>query len=257
LAVQYARTLAFSAIAEQQGLDKNPALIKELDIQLKMVRMRVLASAFLQNLQARATAMPESDIQTYYNEHQDQYEQVRVRRLAVPIVAPTESGRPLDRSEVKSEIVAVRERAVAGEDLDQLLQDAFKHLHIQAAPPKVSVLTLRRRDVQGDEAKALDLKAGEISAALDLPAAIAIIKIESKEPVPIESVRPEIEAALRGERLKSAIGTIAKNISAQFNLQYLDMSSQPDIFAPTAITPVANRAGARRPSGARPYSPPR
>ena len=41
LAVQYARTVAFAALAERQGLDKDPALAKELEI----ARMRVLAGA--------------------------------------------------------------------------------------------------------------------------------------------------------------------------------------------------------------------
>jgi len=56
-AVQYARTLAFSNLAEQQGLDKNPAVAKELELQIKLVRMRFLATAFLQGLQQQTTTV--------------------------------------------------------------------------------------------------------------------------------------------------------------------------------------------------------
>jgi hypothetical protein len=251
-AVQYAGTVAFSSLAEQQGLDKNPTLAKELDLQLKFVRMRFLASVYLQRLQRQTTGIAEAEIQKYYDDHRGQYEQVQVRRLAVPFVVPTENGRPLDRSAIKSEMEELRNRAVAGEDLNQLQQDAYKHLHIQAAPPVVVVSTVPRNSVQGDEAKALDLNAGEISAVLDLPAAFAIVKVESKDAVPIQHVRQAIEATLRGERLKIEINKLSKKIAAEFNLQYLEMSSQPDLFALTAINPPAGRGRTERTPGTRP-----
>lgn len=244
-AVQYARTLAFSALAEQQGLARDPAVAKELEDQQELVRARILANAFVQKLQTQAPSVAEADVQKYYKEHREQYEQVEVRRLAVPIEVPTESGLHLDRAAAKSEMGELRNRAVAGEDLDQLQQDAYKHLHIQATPPPVSVQTLRRGTVQGDEAKLFDLNPGEISAVLDLPAAFAIVKIESKDPMPIETVRAEIEAALRRDSLQSAVGKRTKDISAQFNLQYLEMPSQPEIFGVTAIGAAPNRASIR------------
>ena len=252
LAVQYARTLAFSALAEQQGLEKNPVLAKELEVQLKLARMRVLASAFLQNLQRQTTPIAASEIQKYYDEHRSQYEQAQVRRLAVPFAVPTESGRPLDHAAVKSEMEEVRSRAVAGGDLSQLQQDAYKHLHIQATPPPLSVMTVRRSTVQGDEAKAFDLNPGDISTVLDSIAAFSLVKLESKGPMPIESVRQEIESALRAGRMQGDVSKLTKKISAQFNLQYLEMSSQPDIFGGSAISPVASRGSTRRTSATRP-----
>ena len=146
----------------------------------------------------------------------------------------------------------LRTRAVAGEDLNQLQQEAYKHLHIQATPPPVNVQTLRRIGLQGDEAKVFDLNPGEISTVLDLPAAFAFVKLESKEPVPLASVRQEIDAALRQGRMQDEVSKVTKKISAQFNLQYLGMSSQPDAFGPAAVSPAASLGGARKASGARP-----
>lgn len=241
-AIQYARTLAFSVLAEQQGLARNPALAKELDAQLSLVRMRILADAFLRNLQTQAPVVAQSDIEKYYNDHRDRYEQIQIRRLAVPFEVPTESGRHLERSAAKSEMAELRNRALAGEDLNQLQLEAYQHLHIQATPPPVNVLTLRRAGLQGDEARLFDLNAGEISAVLDLPAAFAVIKLESKDAMPIQSVRPEIEAELRRDGLQSEVGKRTRKISAQFNLQYFDMPSQPDIFGVTAAPPPATAA---------------
>lgn len=253
MAIQYARTVAYSAMAEQQGLDKNPALAKELEFQLKLTRMRVLANAFTQTLQGAQTGIAEAEIKKYYDAHKDRYEQVQVRRLAVPASVPTESGHPLDPAVVKAEMEQLRERAVAGADLNQLQQDAYKHLHIQATPPPVNLSSLRRGSVQGDEAKAFDMNPGEVSNVLDLPAALAIVKVESKEPVPIESVHQEIEYALRRDHMQDATDKLTKQISAQFNLQYLGLSSQPDLFGPLPMSPATSRMNVRRaPSRPRP-----
>jgi len=210
LTVQYARTLAFSALAEQQGLEKDPVVAKELEVQLRLVRMRILSNALLQNLRKQPTSVAEAEVRKYFDGHRDQYEQAQVLRLAVPIAVPTESGRPLDRSVVKSEMEKLRSRAVAGEDLAELQRDAYTHLHIQATPPPVNVLTLRRDSVQGDETKAFDLNPGEISALLELPAAFAVIKLESKGPMPLESVRQEIEATLRRDHMQNEISQLTR-----------------------------------------------
>ena len=111
-AIQYARTVAFSALAEQQGLDKNAVLAKELELQLKLLRMRILATAFVQNLEQQSTTVLGSEVERYYQLHRDQYEQAQVRRVAIPIAVPTATGRPLDHAAVKAEMEALRNRAV-------------------------------------------------------------------------------------------------------------------------------------------------
>jgi hypothetical protein len=246
LAVQYASTVAYSGLAEQQGLDKNPAVAKEIELELKLVRQRILASAYLQKLQVQTPPVTEADVQNYYETHRDQFEQIQVRRLAVPLLVPNDSGRPLDRATVKVEMEELRKRAAAGEDLAELQLDAYKHLHIQATPPPTNVTPMRRNSVQGVEAKAFDLNPGEMTAVLDLPAAIAILKVESKEPAALQSAHQEIEAVLRQERMKSQVGKLSAKVSAQFNLEYLGMSSQPDLFAPMPVTAAASRTRAAR-----------
>ena len=231
LAVQYAGMLAFSNLAEQRGLDQDPAFAKQLASQPKLLRMRVVAGLLMQNLQKQTPTIAEPEIQKYYEAHQNQYEEFHVRRLAVPVLAPTESGRRLDRPAIKAEMEDLRSRAIAGGDPNQVLLDTYKHLQIQATPPPASVMTLRRGDVQGDEAKALDLNPGEFSAVLDLPAAFAVMKLESKGTMPIESVHQEIEAILHQERLQDEVREVTKKISAEFNLQYLGMAAPPDIFS--------------------------
>jgi hypothetical protein len=235
LAVQYARALALSALAEQQGLDKNPAVAKEIDEQLKLIRMRILASAYMSKLQQQpAVAITPAEVQKYYEEHKDQYERTEVRRVSVPMAVPTEDGRPLEAAAVKAEMEELRSRAVKGEDLEQLQLEAYKHFKIQATPPPVPVITLRHNEAQGDELKVFDLPVGEISPVLNLPAAFVLMKVDAKDAAPIETVRKEIEATLRRERAQSEIAKVTGKIKTQFNLDYLKLRSQPDVFSLTS-----------------------
>jgi hypothetical protein len=240
-AIQYARTIALSALAEQQGLEKNPVLAKELELQLKLLRMRILATAFVQNREQQSNTVLGSEVERYYQLHRDQYEDAKVSRVSIPIAVPTASGRPLDREAVKKEMEELRKRALAGEDLNLLLHQSFEHLQIQAQPPTVNVVSVRRNSLQGDEAKVFDLNAGEITPVLDLPASFAIYKLESKDPLPIDSLRPEIEAALRRDAVQNQISKVGKRVTTDFNLEYLELSSQPDVFGPAAINPLPPR----------------
>jgi hypothetical protein len=254
MAVQYARALALASLAEQQGFDKNPAVAKEIEAQLKIVRMRILSSFLMQNLQRQPLSTPDVEIQAYYQQHKDQYEQAQVYRLSVPISVPTENGRPLDRAAIRTEMEGLRKRAVAGEELNQLQQDAYKDLHIQATPPPLNAMPLRRGGLQGDESRAFDLKPGEISEVIDSAAAVVFLKLESKEVMPLESIRPEIEAAVRGARTQNQLSKLTKKINAQFNLEYLGMSSQPDLFGLPAVGAAAspNTGSKRQTSSSRP-----
>ena len=251
LAVQYARSLAYASLAEQQGLDRNPALAQELELQLKMVRMRILATAYLQNVQKKTDVITGAEVQAYYDSHRELYEEAQVRRVSVPFAVPTADGHPLDHSAVKAVMATTREHAAAGEDLNDLQQQAYKELKVQATAPQVNPLLVRRSNLQGDEAKVMDLKDGELSEVLDLPGAFAFAQLVSRQAMPLESVRPEIEAALRRQRMQNALAKLGTRITAKFNLEYLDLPSQPELFGDSPVTPkVAIKSSARRRPGA-------
>ena len=246
LAVHYGRTVALSTLAEREGLDKNPELAEEIEVRMKLARMKVLATVYLQNLQKRSIAITSEEIEKYYEAHAGDYEQVEVRRLAVPVSAPTETGLALSRPAIRSELQELRKRAMSGEDFNELQKEAYKHLGIQATPPPMNLLTVRRENLQGDEAKALDLKAGDVSDVLDAPAALVIMKVESKQRLPLGYVSREIQATLAGKRVQDGLSDLAKTVNSEFDLSYLGLSAQPDLFAPGSIGVVGNSGPARR-----------
>ena len=254
MAIQYAKSLTYATLAELQGLDKNPALAKELEEQLKMVRMRILATAYLQNIQAHTNSLTGVEVDQYYEAHRNEYVEAQVRRVSVPFVVATDTAHPPDRAAIRAEMEILQRRAAAGEDLNQLQQQAFKDLHIPVAPVPVIATTLRRNLTQGDETKVWGLNNGEVTPVLDLPASYAFMKLDTKVSLRQESVRQEIETEVRLQQLLKALSNLSKTITPDFDLKYLNLPAQPDLFG-TSTTPSVTRTVARRRAGAMRRSP--
>ena len=234
-AINYARLLAASEVAQRHHLEKEPAVIKELQAQLKLARMQVLASTLYRQIEEQAANVPASEIQKYYSDHQANFDEGEVLRLTIPKAAATESGQPLDTSAVKATADALRARAAAGEDFDQLQQAAYKELGLKAPPSAAKLNKVRRTRVAPDEAKVFDLKAGEVSEVMESPGAFVILKLDSKQSIPIETAGSEIKSILRQGRLEQEIQSASKNVKAQFNLTYLEMPAAPELFVAPAL----------------------
>ena len=246
LAVQYATVLAYSMLAEQRGFDKEPALASEIEAQLKLIRMRILATAFAQALREQAPAATDADVQNYYEAHQDLYQQVQVRRISVPLEVPNGTGKPLDRAKVLSAMEEIRKEAVGGEDFNKLQQKVYEQFHIGAHAPATTAMSIQTRSLQGDEAKVSDLKPGEVSSVLDLPSMVAVMRLESKGTAPLPLVRAEIEAWLRGTTAQAQLRKLTSNITTQFDLEYLDLPSQPELFGSGPDRSASSERSSRR-----------
>jgi hypothetical protein len=240
-AIKYARLLAASGVARREHLEKDPVVANELEAQLKLARMQVLANTLYHQMQEQADNVPMAEIQKYYTDHQADFDQGEVWRLYVPRLIAGASGQPLDASAIKAKANELRERAAAGEDFDQLQREAYKNLEINVAPPLAKLNMVRRTSLPQDEAKVFDLNVGELSPVLESAGALVILKLESKQSIPVESAGPEIKSILQRDHLQRELQSAANNVKAQFNLNYLGMPSAPELFTPSALAqPSAN-----------------
>jgi len=135
-AINYARLLAASEVAQRHHLEKEPAVIKELQAQLKLARMQVLASTLYRQIEEQAANVPASEIQKYYTDHQANFDEGEVLRLTIPKAAATESGQPLDASAVKATADALRARAAA----EQIMPEPYERIHAQTMVPFAHLL---------------------------------------------------------------------------------------------------------------------
>jgi hypothetical protein len=240
-AIKYARLLAASGVARREHLEKNPGVANELEAQLKLARMQVLANTLYHQMQEQAENVPTSEIQKYYTDHQANFDQGEVWRLYVPRSIAGTGGQPLDASAIRAKADELRERAAAGEDFDQLQREAYKNLGINVAPPLTKLNMVRRTSLPQEEAKIFDLNVGELSPVQESGGALVILKLASKQSIPVESAGPEIKSILQRDRLQRELQSATNNVKAQFNLKYLDMPSAPELFPPPGIAqPGAN-----------------
>jgi hypothetical protein len=241
--INYARLLAASDLAEQRHLDSDPEVARELQVQLKLARMEVLADSLLREIRKQTEAIPGSEIQKYYTEHQDYFEQAELQRVYLPKSAP-DSGQPLDSEVVKSKAEELQTRAVAGEDFEQLQQEAYKDLGIKGTLPPTKLGFMPRSKFTPDDAKLVfEMQPGGVSPLLDSEGAILILRLEAKKTVSMEDARTEIETVLMHDRLDQELRDATKSVKAQFNLKYLDLQTAPDLFPPSILTPGAVKRG--------------
>jgi len=241
-ALSYARLLAASAAAEQQHLEKDPAVAAELQAQLKLARIRVLANSFYHHMDEHAADVPESEIQKYYEEHKANFDAGEVRRLSIPRSALSKGAPPVDPLAVKANMDELVARASRGEDFDQVQREAYTMFGIATPPPSTAATLVRRTSLRPEEAKVFDLNVGEVTQMVSSPDAFIILKLESKQPVPFEVAQSEIKPILQQMRKTEELQNAAKNVTADFNLAYLGLLSAPELFVPPgAAQPLASR----------------
>jgi hypothetical protein len=88
----------------------------------------------------------------------------------------------------------------------------------------------RRSSMPSDQAEVFNLQPGEITPVIDSYTNLVILKLVSKHTASFDSVTPEIRSGLKPALLKREIQSASENVSAEFNLQYLGMSAQPELF---------------------------
>jgi hypothetical protein len=240
--INYARLLAASDLAEQRHLGSNPEVAHELEVQLKLARMEVLADSLLREIRKQTEHVADSEIQKYYSEHQDYFEQAELQRLYVPTSVTTDNGQPLDSELLKKTAEDLQARAAAGEDFDQLQQEAFKELGIKGTLPPTKLGFLPRTKFTPEDAKLVfAMEPGGVTPLLASEGAILILKLEAKKTISMKDGREEIETLLLHDRMEQELRDVTKSVKAQFNLKYLDMPTAPELFPPSLLIPAPGK----------------
>jgi PPIC-type PPIASE domain len=241
--INYARLLAASDLAEQRHLDSNPEVAKELQVQVKLARMEVLADSLLREIRQQTEAIPEPEIRKYYAEHQNYFEQVELERVYLPKSAP-DNGQPAGNDPVQAKAEELQTRAAAGEDFDQLQQEAYKDLGIKGTLPPTKLGFLPLTKFSADDAKLVfEMQPGGVTPLLNSEGAILILKLDSKKTISMEDARSEIETLLMHDRLDQELREATKSVKAQFNLKYLEMQTAPELFPPSILAPGSMKRG--------------
>jgi hypothetical protein len=211
--------------------------------------MQALAEQLSKSLLEEANKIPDSDIEKFYKDNPEAFEEAELLRVFVPKTkttepakdgkAPTEAVQKANEESMKKEADALHTRAVAGEDFDALQKAAFTAGGLKATPPSAKIGKVRRTGLPPEHAKVFALKPGEVSAVIPDTGGYFIYKLVSKQEAPLASVKDEIHNTMVGQKMKDAQQEFQSASTPVLNEAY---------FGPA-------QAGPKPPSLAKPESP--
>jgi hypothetical protein len=260
LANAYARFLVLSKLAEERGIDKKP----EVQEVLRLSRMQALSQLLEKDIRDEAANIPAADMDKYYAEHTGQFEQATMQRVFIPKMPPNPTEK-VDEAAVKAEGVKIAASAKApNADFTKLQKQAYDDLKITATPPPTDLKDVRRDNLPAAQAKAFDVKPGEVSDPIDDTGGIYIYKVVSKKSLTRAEVEQDIRKALEQERGSAAMQKLVGNVKLDYNQAYFGPpaerpgppSLQPPQPAPKAAAP-ATKAPSTAPKSATPPKTPK
>jgi hypothetical protein len=217
MAGTYVTVLALADAAEKAGVEKDPRF-QEL---MKVTRTRALADAYRRYLEEKYAHPSEQEIEAYYKQHPAEFQEVKIDRVIVPRVNPKRPQE--DRTEYvkKARKLAadLRERAVHGEDLDALQQEAYRTLGIDAMPPQTEIVTPTRRAsfLRGTEQDINALKPGEVTKVEYEPSGFNFYKLRSRLVMPLDQAKVKITRDISQKQIDAALKAATSGVHADYN----------------------------------------
>jgi bifunctional DNA-binding transcriptional regulator/antitoxin component of YhaV-PrlF toxin-antitoxin module len=255
LANFYAQVLRMSVAAEKRGLDKGPTF----DEMMRFARIQTLAQILTRTLQEDSGKVSDADIEDYYKKNEASYEQATFARIYVPrtkqIVTspakpkadakdttkpggkasantnvtpppPTEAQKKAAEEAMTKLADTLRARAVAGEDPEKLQKEAHAAAGLSGDAPSTKLEKTRRITLPANQQSVMDLKPGEVSEVLSIPnGGYYIYKLISKETIPLDTVKKDIQNILSKQRLDDSMKGFKGDVD--FNDAYFGPAQKP------------------------------
>jgi hypothetical protein len=234
-ATRYATALVMAQKAHEMGLDQGP----KFEERMKLARVQILSQGLSQAVQEKAGQISDKDIEDYYHSKSADYEEADLQRIFVPrsqqlpaskikLSAAEEKKRQKDAEEVmKKEADKLRARAVAGEDLTKLQEEAFQLAGIKTKAPSIKMGKERRNNLPPAQASVMDLKTGEISHVLIDQSGYFIYKVGAKDTEPMDKVKDEIRGTLRTQRVQEQMQAVQKSATPTLDEAYFGPEQAP------------------------------
>jgi hypothetical protein len=252
---RYANALAMTAKAHELGLDQGP----KYDEHMKLARVQVLSQMLNVALNEKASQVSDKDIEDYYHANMANFDEADLKRIYIPRtkqpedadekVSEADQQKNAEASEAAMKAVAdkIHTRAAAGEDFEKLQADAFKAAEIKSQAPPTAMGKVRRTALAASQGAVMELKTGEVSAVLSDQGGFYVFKMGEKDTVPLDKVKDEIRATLRGKRLQDEMHAVQEATSTTLDEAYF--GPEPPMHGMQLPQPGAPQAPKAPPAG--------
>lgn len=236
------RFIGMSSEAKKRGLDKSA----QFEETVKFAKMQILTTELQRKIQEEAAKVPPAEVEKYYKDHADAFEQFNVDRLFVPRTkqGDTEAKEDEEKDEKLSDEAkkakeaeektkadeaeqamsklaeSLRARAAAGEDFAKLQKEAFDAAGMKIESPTVNLPSVRRTGLPPGHAAVFDLKVGDVSQVISDSGGHYIYKVNSTDHLTLEQATNEIHSKLQNDRTREMMDKVSNSFKVETNEMY-------------------------------------
>jgi PPIC-type PPIASE domain len=220
LAQAYIELLTFSEAGKAAGVENTPAFAEVMRVQ----RLKTLSDIYRNQLMEQFRNPPQPEIEDYYKQNESKYESAKLSRVYLPksIPDPQATAEQKDAYTKKLTQVAddVQARAAKGEPMDKLQKEAYATLGIGATPPTTDMSMARHGMFPPKlDQEIFSHKAGEVFRSDD-GNGYMIYRVESRQLVPLESVKEEIAREIGRRKIEEKFKELTSPVHTDFNESY-------------------------------------
>ncbi|MBI3651929.1 MAG: peptidyl-prolyl cis-trans isomerase [Acidobacteria bacterium] len=248
---EFAQIKILAARARNDKLDQDEAF----QLRALLERSNVLARAYITDLQDGDKLVNDADIEQYYNDHKDEFEEVRARHILISTSPEPESDKPsaadakdkkeadkkpktLSKDEARKKAQGILDRVRKGEDFAKLAEEYSADPVSKTKGGDLGYFAKGAMVPEFDKV-AFALKPGEISDLVETSFGFHIIKVEDHRIKPLndEATKKQIADKVKQKKVEDHIKEIADKSSVQvaedFNVTPKPMEPQPQMQLPT------------------------
>jgi peptidyl-prolyl cis-trans isomerase C len=218
VADQIARVKLLAAEARKRGLDKN----KEVQSRIQFQTDNMLAGAVFNDMLEK-TKVDDAAVQKYYQEHQNEYEQIQARHILIRFAGSPVPVKANQKDATEAEALAkaqeTQKRLAAGEDFAKVAQEVSDDVGSGANGGDLGMFK-RGSMVPAFEEVAFKLQPGQTSEPVKTQFGYHIIKVEKRDAKSMADVRAEIEAKVKPEIARNAVEELQKTSPIVLDEQY-------------------------------------
>jgi parvulin-like peptidyl-prolyl isomerase len=212
---QYGEFKVVADLARKEKLDRDDAT----RLQMLIDRSQILRNAYLSDLEKNADKLvSDAEVEQYYNDHKDEFEEVRIRHILIGTQAPPggDPSKVLSKDDARKKAQSVLDRARKGEDFVKLVTENSDD---PGSKSKGGEYEFSRKSgmVPEFEEASFKLKPGEISDLVETEFGYHIIKLEERRAgqATDQKTRQKIIDKMKQEKIEARVNEIAQASSVE------------------------------------------
>jgi hypothetical protein len=238
LAEAYVELLVYSEAAKSAGVENSPAYAEVM----RVLRLKTLSDLYRNQLAEQLRHSSPEEIEAYYKQNESKFESAKLSRIYLPRNSTDPQATAEQKEQYQKKVPQVvddiQARAAKGGDIAALQKEAYTALGIGAPPPTTDLSTARHGMFPPKiDQEIFSHKAGEVFRSDDANGYM-IYRVETREQVPLESVKEEISRDLFRQKMEQKNKELTAPVHTALDDNYFGPAAAPS--APAARPPMPN-----------------